>query len=135
MVYKIEIEKFVKILKEKELSDKDIKEILNFIGIENNKIEKILSKFQENIEQQNISQLYQQDVQTKKKEKEINYEIVNLEKEIISTNFEIANLKNIFDGYKIKIDKIEKKVNEIEKKVNDLFSIIEENIPFLIKKE
>ncbi len=125
MPVKIGLEYFVKILEEKNLEINDIKDILRKIGIEESKIDKLVT----NIKNEKV------DTETKKEILSEEQSIINLEKEIISLNFDLSNLKTVFDSYKKKVNDIEKKVNDIEKKVLNLLSLIEENIPNLISKK
>lgn len=117
MTHKIELNRFVEILSKKGLKSKDIKEILEEIGVSK---EKINSLVKEEIEEDEEDEEHQQ--------------IMDLEKEIISLNFDMNNIRNILDSYKKKVSDIEKKVEQIDNKLNNLLKVLEEYIPNIISK-
>jgi hypothetical protein len=116
MPYKIDLPNFVNFLVKKKISNKDIEDILRFIGVEEEKITKLLPK------ERNI-----QDTE----EKEM---LAYLEREVISISFDVNNLKTLFESHKSKEESLEKRLIELENKVHNILKLLEENLPILMKK-
>ncbi|MFP3189725.1 MAG: hypothetical protein RXR31_00055 [Thermoproteota archaeon] len=115
MPYKIELEKFVKILTENKIGSRLIKKILEDLGIDREKINELTKDIKESDEEEYSG-------------------LAALEKDVLSLSFDLANLKANLNSLKSKVDFIERKLAEVENKTNSLYSIINENLPFLLKK-
>jgi hypothetical protein len=116
MPYKIDLPNFVNFLLKKKISIKDIEDILKFIGVEEEKIAKLLPK------------------ETQPEENEEKELLAYLEREVISLSFDVNNLKTLLESHKSKEENLEKRVSELENKTNNILRLLEENLPLLAKR-
>jgi hypothetical protein len=116
MPYKIDLPNFVNFLLKKKISIKDIEDILKFIGVEKEKIAKLLPK------------------ETQPQENEEKELLAYLEREVISLSFDVNNLKTLLESHKSKEENLEKRVSELENKTNNILRLLEENLPLLAKR-
>jgi hypothetical protein len=116
MPYKIDLPNFVNFLLKKKISIKDIEDILKFIGVEEEKIAKLLPK------------------ETQPEENEEKELLAYLEREVISLSFDVNNLKTLLESHKSKEENLEKRVSELESKTNNILRLLEENLPLLAKR-
>ncbi|MDT7886305.1 MAG: hypothetical protein RQ968_02910 [Thermoproteota archaeon] len=116
MPYRIDLPNFVNFLLKKKISNKDIEDILKFIGVEEEKIAKLLPK------------------ETQPQENEEKELLAYLEREIISLSFDVNNLKTLLESHKSKEESLEKRVSELENKTNNILRLLEENLPLLVKR-
>lgn len=85
MPYKIELEKFVKILIDNKIDVNIIKKLLENFGVDNNKINELLK----DVEPQNVE-----------KDDEQYSDLATLEKDILSLSFDLANVKATLNSLK-----------------------------------
>jgi predicted RNase H-like nuclease (RuvC/YqgF family) len=116
MPYKIDLPNFVNFLLKKKISIKDVEDILKFIGVEEEKIVKLLPK------------------ETQPEENEEKELLAYLEREVISLSFDVNNLKTLLESHKSKEENLEKRVSELENKTNNILRLLEENLPLLAKR-
>jgi hypothetical protein len=116
MPYKIDLPNFVNFLLKKKISIKDVEDILKFIGVEEEKIAKLLPK------------------ETQPEENEEKELLAYLEREVISLSFDVNNLKTLLESHKSKEENLEKRVLELENKTNNILRLLEENLPLLAKR-
>jgi len=116
MPYKIDLPNFVNFLLKKKISIKDVEDILKFIGVEEEKIAKLLPK------------------ETQPEENEEKELLAYLEREVISLSFDVNNLKTLLESYKSKEENLEKRVSELENRTNNILRLLEENLPLLAKR-
>jgi predicted RNase H-like nuclease (RuvC/YqgF family) len=116
MPYKIDLPNFVNFLLKKKISIKDVEDILKFIGVEEEKIAKLLPK------------------ETQPEENEEKELLAYLEREVISLSFDVNNLKTLLESHKSKEENLEKRVSELENKTNNILRLLEENLPLLAKR-
>lgn len=116
MSLRIKINEFVKKMVDQGINTNQIRSILKYIGLEDDRIDELLNNYQVR--------------------EEVNYNERNnnLEKEFMSLSFDIVKLKSTVDAYRSRVDSVSKRIEVLEIKFNALLQVIFEYAPFLMKE-